>query len=103
MICTPGRHCLNNATNVSACNFGLPACGVVCSGYRDITAVHSHSEVVQDMRQKQAAANRATLQCQVADIAEGLAFDHSPYAAIIDKVCLVGCPQAAFSSHLPSG
>lgn len=38
------------------------------------------------MRQRQTAANRPILSCQAADIAEGLAFDHCPYNAIIDKV-----------------
>jgi len=41
---------------------------------------------VQLMRQRQTAANRPILSCQAADIAEGLAFDHCPYNAIIDKV-----------------
>lgn len=58
-----------------------------CSGYRGVTAVHSSSTLIQAWRQKYADNNKSTMNCQVADIAEGLAFDHRPYNAVIDKVC----------------
>lgn len=41
--------------------------------------------MVQAWRQKH-LENQATLTCQVADIAEGLAFEHVKYNVIIDVV-----------------
>lgn len=60
------------------------------SGYRGITAVHSSSELIASWRQKHASSNRPALNCQAADIAEGLAFDHHPYHAIVDKGTIDG-------------
>jgi hypothetical protein len=48
--------------------------------------VHSSSELIASWRQKHASTNRPALNCQAADIAEGLAFDHHPYHAVVDKV-----------------
>jgi hypothetical protein len=54
-----------------------------------MTAVHSSSSVIQSWRQKH-TGSRPTLSCQAADIAEGLAFGHLPFTAIIDKGTLDG-------------
>lgn len=48
--------------------------------------MHSSSELIQSWRQKYAESNRPTFNCQAADIAEGLAYDHTPYHVVIDKV-----------------
>lgn len=70
-------------------------CTTNCSGYRGLTAVHSSSSLIQSWRQKH-TGSRPTLNYQAADIAEGLAFEHLPYAAIIDKGTIDGllCKEA---------
>jgi hypothetical protein len=63
----------------------LATCCTCCSGYRGVTVVHSDSDRIQAWRQQQADHSRS-IECQVAAMAEGLAFDHNPYNVIIDKV-----------------
>lgn len=63
--------------------------------------MHNSSALIQAWRQKHAANNKLTINCQVADIAEGLAFDHRPYNAIIDKVSSLGKQGAPLTTSSP--
>ncbi|WIA18211.1 hypothetical protein OEZ85_009683 [Tetradesmus obliquus] len=55
------------------------------SGYRGITCVDFCSKVLQGWRKRSADAGHTSLKYQHADIVTGLAFEHYPYNAIIDK------------------
>lgn len=48
--------------------------------------MHGSSQVVQALRQRNADSGRHSLQCHVAQVAQGLAFEHQPYNAVIDTV-----------------